>query len=187
MTPFEFAMGLVSIVVGIAVSDIAVSMHKLMRRGGSVRWDSRVVATALLSFLLILQLWFATWTLRDISEFPFPLYLAILFNLFQAYLVAAACLPDEPVEDLRMFYESNARYFRTITTVFQVTTFAIASYFVFRRGFIISTDLPLLARWLLPTAMSLTLALKPHGRLLHLSLTTASILWFLIHYWNRSL
>ena len=187
MTPFEFAMGLISIIVGIAVSDIAISMHKLLRRGRSVRWDSRVLATALLSFLLVLQLWFATWTIRGLAEFPFPLYLALLFNLFLAYLVAAACLPDEPVTDLQIFYETNARYFWTITTLFHISSFALVAYFSISSGLSVSTYLRLLAIWALPPAMSLTLALRPRGHLLHLFLTIGSILWILVYYWNRSL
>jgi hypothetical protein len=65
MTPFEFAMGLIAIILGVAVSGLAVSTHRLLRQGRVLRWYARVIATGILAFLLVLQLWFLTWTIRD--------------------------------------------------------------------------------------------------------------------------
>jgi hypothetical protein len=101
MSPFDFALGLISIIVGVAVSDIAVSAHRLLRQGSVVKWDARVVGTCALAFLLILQLWFATWTIRELpGGFSFPLYLVLLIHLFVASLISTASLPDEAISNL---------------------------------------------------------------------------------------
>ena len=187
MTPFEFAMGLITIIVGVAVSDIAVSAHRLLRQGRSVHWDARVIGTGAFAFLLVLQLWFMTWTIRDLSGgFPFPLYLALLIQLFVASLIASASLPDEPVIDLAAFYDHNARYFWSLTTIFQLISLVLGAYFAAHDG-ALRDALPFLALWGLPLAMALVLALRPRGRILHLVLTAASILFILIYYWKWTL
>lgn len=66
-----------------------------------MHWDARVIATGILAFLIVLQLWFLTWTIRDLSGgFGFPLYLALLVQLFVASPLALASLPDEAITDL---------------------------------------------------------------------------------------
>ena len=43
MTPeiraFEFALGLFSVLIGLAIADVAASFHRLMRARPRVRWD----------------------------------------------------------------------------------------------------------------------------------------------------
>lgn len=187
MTPFEFAMGLITIIVGVAVSDIAMSAHRLLKQGREVRWDARVIGTGAFAFLLVVQLWFLTWTIRDLSGgFPFPLYLALLIQLFVASLIAAASLPDGTVTDLSAFYDANARYFWSLTAIFQFLSLALGTYFAAHDGELRQVA-PLLALWLLPLAMALVLAIRPRGRLLHLVLTGASILFILLYYWKWTL
>ena len=187
MMPFEFAMGLITIIVGVAVSDIAVSAHRLLRQGRAVQWDARVIATGVLAFLIVLQLWFLTWTIRDLSGgFGFPLYLALLVQLFVASLLALASMPDEAITDLPTFYEGNARYFWSLTAIFQLISIALGAHFGFRDGEL-RQIMPFLGLWLIPLGIAVILAIHPRGRVLHLTLTAASILFILLYYWKWTL
>lgn len=189
MSPFEFAMGLISIIVGLAVTDIAVSAHRLIRAGKAVHWDARVVLSAALSFLVVLQLWFMTWTIRDLpTGFSFPLYLVLLTQLFVVFLVAAACLPDEPVTDLGGFYIANARYLWSSLALVHLFNLGLGAYFVALGGEgALRKALPLLALYAVPPVVSVVLALRPASRWLHLIGGAALMCLILALYAGRSL
>ena len=48
MNTFEYITVLASIVVGLAIADLATSAHRLLRAGGRVRWDWIAPTAALL-------------------------------------------------------------------------------------------------------------------------------------------
>ncbi len=187
MSPFEYAMGLISIIVGLAVSDILLSANRLIRAGPHVRWDARVILTAVMSFLLLLEFWFAAWTLRDLpGGFYFPLYIALLSQLVVSFLIAAACLPDEPTTDLAVFYVANARYLWSAAALFHLFSLALGVYFAASEGALRETA-PILAAHTFPLALSVVLALRPASRWLHLFGGGAAIVFILAMYWAQSL
>ena len=122
MTPFEYVLAFVSIVVGLAVADLATSLHRLLRARDRVRWDWLALTAAVLAGLAVLQFW---WSFYQTGHAPvwhvygaFVLLLALVVTLV---LLAAAALPDEvpPGElDLRAYYDTNARYFWVLFTLF---------------------------------------------------------------------
>lgn len=63
MTPFEYLLALVSILIGLAVADLATCMHRLLRARSRVRWDWLPLASALIVMLLILQFWWGFYRL----------------------------------------------------------------------------------------------------------------------------
>ena len=74
MTPFDDAVGLMSILVSLALGDVAASLHKLLRRAGSVRWDGRVLLSVAFVITLLTGEWFSMWTIRTVKgvlSFPF--------------------------------------------------------------------------------------------------------------------
>jgi hypothetical protein len=115
MSPFEYVLPLVSVVVGLAVADLAVSLHRLLRAGRRVRWDALPLGAALLALLSVLELW---WMLYGSQEAPafgsLGWFLPLVAQLVLLFLLNAAALPDRiPREglDLRAFYDRNGRYF----------------------------------------------------------------------------
>lgn len=114
MSPFEYALGLISILMSLALADIVLSIHKLMRHSRTIKWDARPIVAAALVTTEIIRIWFATWTIRDVQEvLSFPVYAALFLQIMLLVLTAIACLPDEVDDgcDLGQFYERNARYF----------------------------------------------------------------------------
>jgi len=133
MTPFDYAVGLVSILVGLALADVATSLHRLLRHAAAVRWDGRVLLSVAFVIIKITGMWFAVWSIRSVKEvLSFPFYLSLFIEFMVLFLVCAACLPDEAEEngDLGAFYERNRRYLWSLFALFQTSYFLHWIYFV---------------------------------------------------------
>ena len=132
MGPFDYALGLISILVGLALADVAGSLHKLLRQGSAVKWDGRVILSVAVVITVITGMWFSVWSVRsDKTVLSFPFYLSFFFEFMVLFLVCAACLPDDTVEnrDLGEFYEKNARYLWSLFALFQISFFLHWIYF----------------------------------------------------------
>jgi hypothetical protein len=137
MTPeiraFEFALGLFSVLIGLAIADVAASFHRLMRVRPQVRWDPLVLLTALLAMVITVGMWFDLWGIRNATSVRhFFLYLALVGAFFLLFLIAASSLPDEatPGLDLREFYARNHRYFWFLVTLFELIYVAFGIHFI---------------------------------------------------------
>ena len=128
MTPFEYALGLISILMSLALADIVMSLHRLLRHARTVKWDGRIIVATALVILELIRMWFAQWTVRDVQELlSFPIYAALFIHILLLGLTAAACLPDEVADgcDLTDFYERNRRYFWSVFATSQLAYFLL--------------------------------------------------------------
>ncbi len=119
MNPYTYLVPLVSVLVGLAVTDVAKSLHVLLGARRRVRWDALPLASALLAVLVAYNLW---WRLFGAGEAAGHLtlggFLPLALQLVLLYLVCAAALPDAVPDDgldLRAFYDANGR---TLWTLF---------------------------------------------------------------------
>lgn len=126
MTAGEYVSAFASIILALAVTDLAMSMHRLLRARKRVRWDWLVLAVALLILLGTVQYW---WTLFAIWNFPgrFSLggFLPYFVTLLLLFFVACAALPDDvPPEglDLEDYYFGNRAYFWSLFALLAVST-----------------------------------------------------------------
>lgn len=115
MRPNEYVLTLMTIISGLAMSDIVVSFHRLLRARDRVRWDWLPLAAAAYVAVIVAFGWFVSWSVSAIDNYnpPFWRFLLILAQLIPLYLAAAAALPDEmPPDgvDLKEFYQRNNRY-----------------------------------------------------------------------------
>jgi len=115
MSPAEYVLGFVAIIVGLAITDLAQSLHKLLRARSRVRWHWYSFSAAFLLILLTLELW---WNLsffeRSDLSVTIGIFLPWLLGLILLYLLASAALPDDvPAEgiDLKGYYFEQQRYF----------------------------------------------------------------------------
>jgi hypothetical protein len=130
-TAFEYAMGLFSVLIGLAVVDVATSFHRLARVHQSIKWDPLTLIVALYTLCTAIYMWFDLWGIRHFAAARrFPIYIGLVAQFFVLYLAAAASLPDEasPTTNLRTYYEGNRRYFWTLQTVFQAGYTAFGYY-----------------------------------------------------------
>lgn len=121
MDRFEYAVGLISLIVGLALADIAVSLHRLIKRRGSVRWSAfSIIAVIVVSFQCV-GMWYDIWSLRRIADqFSIFFYITLLLELFLLFLGASAVLPDEREDgwDLVAYHETQRHYLWTIMSLF---------------------------------------------------------------------
>ena len=183
---FDYAMGMFAVLIGLAVTDIAASFHRLLRNKSRVTWDPLALLAAFYALCMAVYMWFDIWGVRHFhATRHFLFYLGLVVDLFILYLVAAAALPDETSEpvDLRAYYEGNRRHFWLLVTLFQLAYFAFGVYFA--RGE--TTGLPtwiVLLGWGImsaPVIISLLL-LRSRSRALHYLGLVALFIVMTLHY-----
>ena len=132
MRAFEYALGLFSVLIGLAIADIATSFHRLVRSRSGVIWDPLALLAALYALLIAIGMWFDLWGVRNVAAARhFFFYLIMVAELFTVFLIAAASLPDDPESerDLAQFYADNRRYFWLLILVFQAGYVLLGIYF----------------------------------------------------------
>lgn len=114
MSPFEYILPLVSVLVGLAVADMVTSLHKLLRVRSRVQWDWLLLTVALLVILTVLNLWWSLYQVQDNTYYrTLAGFLPLVAQLVLLFLVNAAVLPDNvPAKgtDLKNYYEKNCSY-----------------------------------------------------------------------------
>ena len=118
MSAFEYTSVLASIIIGLALVDILISLNRLIRAGGSVRWHWAAPLAALLVALTIIQIWWSTYSPQDVGM-TIGQFLPLLVELVILFLLAAAALPDDiPADglDLKLYYDRNGPYFWSLFT-----------------------------------------------------------------------
>ena len=132
MRAFEYALGLFSVLIGLAIADIATSFHRLVRSRHPVTWDPLALLAALYALLTAIGMWFDIWGVRNVTGARhFFFYLIMVADLFVVFLIAAASLPDDPQSgrDLREFYSWNRHYFWALIALFQLGYSLLGLYF----------------------------------------------------------
>jgi hypothetical protein len=150
---FEYALGLFAVLIGLAIADIAMSFHRLVRQASKVRWDPLALLAAIYALCLAVCMWFDLWGVRHFAatrEFFF--YLSLIGEFFVLYLIAASSLPDDFAgsSDLRQYYAANRRYFWFLVALFQLIY--VVQGFYFMRGE------PPLPTWFYVLALSVMIA-----------------------------
>jgi len=162
MQAFEYLVGLVSILVGLALADLALSLHKLLRARARVQWHWHAPAAAVILVLLVLDFW---WGMRQLERtgvtMTIGLFLPMVVALFVFFLLAAAAFPDEvPADglDLRAYYLENSRYFWTLFALFVLLVSLHIATITIQRFDARPDMLVRLAAALMPNAVAIALA-----------------------------
>ena len=117
----EYVTVFISIIVGIAVGDLLISFHRLLRARRRVKWHWVPLAIALFGLLLIVSYWWSAFYWYEQAErLSVAAFLPDLAQFVVLFLVLAASLPDEvPAEglDLKAWYRDNAATYWTLATL----------------------------------------------------------------------
>lgn len=115
MSAADYIITFVSIVFGLALTDVATSLHKLLRAARRVRWDWLAPVAALFIAMTIVSYWWGFYQRMEVSDLAhFGTFLPVLGELMLLFLLASAVLPDDIPEDgldLRAYYLDNRVYF----------------------------------------------------------------------------
>jgi hypothetical protein len=128
MNEFSHLRTVVGVLVALALSNLATSLHHLLRERHRVRWDWLSPCTALFSVLVILQFWFSYYDFgRAVQLTRLGPMLLLLLELLQVVLLACSALPDGASElDLRRYYADQSRYFWVVAGSYVVGRMAMA-------------------------------------------------------------
>lgn len=118
MSITEHVTVFLSIIVGIAIGDLLLSLHKLLRARVLVRWHWLPLLVALSMLLLTVSYWWMAFNWYQASQgLTVADFLPTLAQFVVLFLLVAASLPDEvPPEgvDLREWYFANSKIYWTM-------------------------------------------------------------------------
>jgi hypothetical protein len=112
-TLFGYLAAFVTIVLALALSDLLVSVHRLLRARKRVRWRPLPLLLATFIALSLLTCFFELW---DLTRWTSLTYYGLVWQVTQyvpVFLAACAVLPDDVPEgglDLDEFYFTERRY-----------------------------------------------------------------------------
>lgn len=184
---FDYALALFAVLIGLAVTDIASSFHRLLRIKARVSWDPLTLLAAFYALCMAVYMWFDIWGIRHFHlTRHFFFYIGLVGQLFILYLIAAASLPDEQSEgpiDLREYYARNRQHFWRLMALFQLGYFAFGVYFATGEP----SGLPLsiiVLMWVLMSAPIIIalLLLQAKSRAIHYLGLTALFVVMILHY-----
>lgn len=166
MDRFEYLIGLVSLIVGLGLADLATSLHRLIKQRARVKWDALALATAGFAGFMQVWIWYNIWDLKSFSGVGgFWFYLSLLMEMGLLFLATAACLPDEAElaegegRDLTAYLARHRRYLWILFALFFTSYDLRVVYFASRNGVVSPRELIWIAAMALPIALCVASAL----------------------------
>jgi hypothetical protein len=113
MDSFSYLSVLLSIVIGLAITQVLQGLRVLMLSRETARLFTPSLIWTALVLLIATQMWWSSFGLRDHEEWTFGLYGLILLQVGLFYLASGLVLPDLRPEniDLEADYFRNRRWF----------------------------------------------------------------------------
>src|SRR5438477_10235776 len=79
MSPFEYLLLFAAIVLGLAISDLAISLHRLLNAAGRVRWGLLSSLAAILVFLQIVTQWWPWYAVQSVARaLSFEMFIGVM-------------------------------------------------------------------------------------------------------------
>ncbi len=116
MSPFEYLLLFAAVILGLAVSELAIASHRLVNASERVRWDWLSPLAAIVIFLKIVTQW---WTWYSAESLPgglrFEMFIGVIIGGVMLFLLAAMVLPEAShgaaTVDLAAHYQRIRRRF----------------------------------------------------------------------------
>ena len=123
MTPFEYVLALVSIVVSLGVTHLLAGVAGLVQHRRRVRFSWLHAGWVAITLGTLLDLWLNMWLLRDVATWRLGtvalLFLTCAILYVQCVLVTPS-LPDDGVLDLRDFHVRERRNYIGASIVYVI-------------------------------------------------------------------
>ncbi len=120
---FEYLMVLTSIIIGLGIANILMGFGEMLRSRHEVRESITHLAVVAVVLVLMLQHWWDSWNLHEVTYWTFPglmLHLAGPVILFLAsYLVFPRSVRDQ---DMLQYYLSQATLLWSLGALYLLTT-----------------------------------------------------------------
>lgn len=131
MSPFEYIVVLISIILGMGITQLLSGLGNIVLRWQTIKlyWPHAILV--LLIFVLHIQDWWATWELQSIRLWYLPMFLFIIFYPVNLYLLTRILFPLRwgKFTDLKEFYFLNFRKIYVFMILLPVHAI-LSNYFV---------------------------------------------------------
>ena len=121
---YEYVVGLMAIVSGLALTELALRLSRLMEHRRTVRWDALPLLCALLGISTLIVGWSASWLPDNALPAGYTVgqFMIALFSNLLLYMTIAITLPSDPAPDtdLRAFYDAHNTTFWWLFTATMV-------------------------------------------------------------------
>ena len=186
MSSGDFAIGLGTIITGLAITVMLANLHALLVNRRKVRWDWLTLLAAAMVFMLIVGSWGVSFRLlgnRAVNP-PLWLFLFMLGDIIPMYLAARAIFPDYLTDEGVNLAEHYASVSRYLWSSLALSYFLYAAYTIahFGAGDALRTQWLLLAQLLLMVPLVLA-----RQRRIHELLVPAVLILFCLHHLNEPL
>jgi hypothetical protein len=111
---FSYLSVLLSIIIGLGITQILTAVGRMVRHRGHVRADWLPLLWAAVLLVIYVQVWWSMFGLRHVREWTFASFLAVLAQTGTLYLMAAVVLPEQVDDqhiDLAAYYDQHHRWF----------------------------------------------------------------------------
>jgi hypothetical protein len=123
ITPFEYVTVLISIILGMGLTQIVAGLAQLIHRWNNTKLYLPHLILIILLFVIHIQEWWVTYEMRRYQYWRLPTFLVIILYPVNLYILARLLFPIRwPREvDLKKFYFQNYRriYLLIIISAFQ--------------------------------------------------------------------
>jgi hypothetical protein len=126
ISPFEYVIVLISIILGMGITQIVSGMASIIHRWGKVKIYWPHLLLVILVFLIHIQEWWAAYDMRKYEYWRLPTFLFIILYPVNLYILARILFPISwrgPLIDLKKFYYEN--YQRIFLFTITLDTLAI--------------------------------------------------------------
>lgn len=122
---FEYLMVLTSIIIGLGITNILVGFGEMLRSRASVRESPTHLAAVAVVLVLMLQHWWDSWNLHDVSYWTFPGLLFHLAGPIALFLASYLAFPRRVEgQDLEEYYHSQAMLLWGMGALYLLTALA---------------------------------------------------------------
>lgn len=120
MTPFEYLLTFAAVILGLAVSELAVKCHRLVDLGAQVRWDWLSPLAGVCVLLKIITQWWAWYAAQSLAGgLQYEMFICVIIGGVLLFLLASTALPETSQQgevDLALYYERVRRRFWLLFT-----------------------------------------------------------------------
>ena len=136
MSPFEFVTVLISIILGLGITQIMSGIADQIHQWDKVKLYWPHMLWVILVFILHVQQWWLTYELRAITTWRLPFFLFEILYPINLFILARILFPsagEETFADLKKFYFQNYRKFFVIVIILS-TLSAIENIVIYDLG-----------------------------------------------------
>ncbi len=110
MSPFDIFFGLTAVILGLALTELAGSLAKLLRAGRRVEWGLEPILQAFLILLILVFVWSNQWQSHTDTSFTVGQAILQVLKMLALYVAAASVLGEPEATktvDMRAHYYAS--------------------------------------------------------------------------------